>query len=112
MNVTSFDPLVPSNLARNYGPNGADRRLLGAVNYSYDLPKPGQMLHSKVLGAVADNWTLSGITGFSIGSPFTPSFTTTNGPDITGSASEGARINVVSNPFANVPQGTPGFRTV
>jgi carboxypeptidase family protein len=109
MAVTSFDPLVPNNLARNYGPQGADRRLLGAVNYSYDLPRPGQMLHSKVLGAVTDNWTLSGITGFSSGAPFTPSFTTTNGLDITGSASEGARINVVSNPFANVPQGTPGL---
>ena len=109
MNVTSFDPLVPNNLARNYGPNGADRRLVGAVNYSYDLPRPGQMMHSRVLGAVTDNWTLSGITGFSSGAPFTPSFSTTNGLDITGSGSEGARINVVGNPYANVPQGTPGL---
>jgi len=109
MSVTSFDPLVPNNNARNYGPNGADRRFIGGINYSYDLPKPGQMLHSKVLGAVADNWTLSGITTFSSGAPFTPSFSTTNGLDITGSGSEGARINVVGNPFANVPQGTPGL---
>jgi hypothetical protein len=109
MSTTSFDPLVPNNNARNYGPNGADRRFVGAFNYSYDLPKPGRMLHSKVLGAVTDNWVWSGITGFSSGSPFTPGFSTTNGLDITGSASEGARINVVGNPFANVPQGTPGL---
>ena len=109
MSTTSFDPLVPNNNARNYGPNGADRRMVGAFNYSYDLPKPGRMLQSKILGAITDNWTWSGITGFSSGSPFTPSFTTTNGLDIIGSASEGARINVVSNPFANIPQGTPGL---
>ncbi|HTS26083.1 MAG TPA: carboxypeptidase-like regulatory domain-containing protein [Bryobacteraceae bacterium] len=109
MAVTSFDPLVPNNNARNYGPNGADRRLLGAINYSYDLPGIGKRLNLKPLGYLTDGWTLSGITGFSSGAPFTPSFTTTNGLDITGSTSEGARINVVSNPYANVPQGTPGL---
>jgi hypothetical protein len=109
MSVTSFDPLVPNNNARNYGPNSANRTLVGALNYSYDLPKPGQALHSKVLGALTDNWVLSGITGFASGSPFTPSFSTTNGLNITGSGSEGARIDVVGDPYANVPQGTPGL---
>jgi len=109
MATTSFDPLVPNNNARNYGPNSADRRLLGAINYSYDLPRPGKALNLRPLGWITDNWTLSGITGFSSGSPFTPGFTTTNGLDITGSGSEGARINVVGNPLANVPQGTPGL---
>jgi hypothetical protein len=109
MATTSFDPLVPNNNERNYGPQSTDRRQVGAVNYSYDLPKLGQLLHSKPLGYVTDNWNLSGITGFSSGAPFTPSFSTTNGLDITGSASEGARINVVGNPFANIPAGTPGL---
>lgn len=109
MATTSFDPLVANNNERNYGPPSIDRRLVGAINYSYDLPKPGQMLHSKLLGAITDNWTWSGITGFSSGAPFTPSFTTTNSLDITGSTDETARINVVGNPFANVPQGTPGL---
>ena len=109
MAVTSFDPLVPNNNARNYGPNGADRRFVGAINYSYDLPGIGKMLNMKPLGYLTDGWTLSGITGFSSGAPFTPSFSTTNGLDITGSASEGARINVVGDPYANIPQGTPGL---
>ncbi|HUA57151.1 MAG TPA: carboxypeptidase regulatory-like domain-containing protein [Verrucomicrobiae bacterium] len=109
MAVTTLDELVPNNYARNWGPSGADRRQLGAINYSYDLPKPGEALHLKPLAILTDNWTLSGITGFSTGSPFTPGFTTTNGLDITGSSSEGARINVVGNPFQNVPQGTPGL---
>ena len=109
MALNGYDPLVANNFARNWGPQGSDRRHTGAINYSYDLPKPGKMFNMKVLGYVADNWTLSGITGFSTGAPFTPSFSTTNGLDITGSASEGARINVVGNPYANVPQGTPGL---
>jgi len=109
MATSSFDPLVANNNERNYGPQSTDRRIVGAINYSYDLPKPGQLLHSRALGAITDNWTLAGITGYSTGSPFTPSFSTTNGLDITGSASEGARINIVSNPFQNVPAGTPGL---
>jgi hypothetical protein len=111
MGIFTLDELLSAadNYSRYYGPQGADRRQVGAINYSYDLPKPGKLLNSKALGAVTDNWTLSGITGFSTGSPFTPSFSTTNGLDITGSASEGARINVVGNPFAGIPQGTPGL---
>ena len=111
MSIFTVDELLSAqaNYSRYYGPDGSDRRQVGAINYSYDLPKPGQLLHFKALGIVTDNWTLSGITGFSTGSPFTPSFSTTNGLDITGSASEGARINVVGNPFANIPQGSPGL---
>ena len=111
MGIFTLDELLSlqANRSRYYGPQGADRRQVGAINYSYDLPKPGQLLHFKPLGIVTDNWNLSGITGFASGAPFTPSFSTTNGLDITGSASEGARIDVVGNPFANVPQGTPGL---
>ncbi len=111
MGIFTLDELLSAqaNYSRYYGPQGADRRQVGAINYSYDLPKPGQLLHSKPLAIITDNWNLSGITGFSTGAPFTPSFSTTNGLDITGSGSEGARINVVSNPFAGVPQGTPGL---
>jgi len=107
--TSSFDPLVANNNERNYGPQSTDCRIVGTINYSYDLPKPGQLLHSRALGAITDNWTLAGITGYSTGSPFTPSFTTANALDITGSADEGARINIVSNPFQNVPPGTPGL---
>jgi hypothetical protein len=107
--VTSFDPLVANNYARNWGPQSSDRRHVAAINYAYDLPKVGKMLNMKVLGFVTDGWNLSGITTFSTGAPFTPGFNTSNALDITGSASETARINVVSNPFANVPTGGAGL---
>ena len=74
MNLNAYDPLVADNYARNWGPAGADRRQVGAINYSYDLPKPGQLLQSKLLGAFTDNWTLSGITGFSSGRPIHAQF--------------------------------------
>ena len=63
----------------------------------------GRRLHSKPLTVVADGWQISGITTANTGGPFTPSFSTTNSEDITGSTNEGARINVVGNPYANIP---------
>jgi hypothetical protein len=105
LGVGSFDPLVPNNDARNYGPQSIDRRQVLVVNYSYDLPRLGKALNNRAVGAVTDHWTLSGFSTFSSGGPFTPGFSTSPSLDITGSASEGARINVVSgcNPKTNVP---------
>ncbi len=107
--LNAFDPLVTNDMQRNWGPQGSDRRHVLQISYAYDLPKPGKMLHSKPLGIFTDGWNLSGITSYSTGAPFTPSFSWTDNRDITGSSNEGARINVVGNPFANVPQGTPGL---
>jgi hypothetical protein len=107
--VTSFDPLVANNYARNWGPQGSDRRHVAAIYYAYDIPKLGKKLNSKALGILTDGWNFSGITTMSTGAPFTPGFTTTNSLDITGSASESPRINVVGDPYANVPAGSPGL---
>ncbi len=103
MQLLAFDPLVANNYSRNYGPQAIDRRQTVGINYSYDLPKPGQALHSKLLTVVTDGWQISGITTANSGAPFTPSFSTTNSEDITGSTNEGARINVIGNPYANIP---------
>jgi len=90
--------------SRYYGPSGPSQVLVG--NFSYDLPKLGKRLSSKALSAVLDDWTLSGMTAFSTGSPFTPSLSTTTGADLTGSA-EGARIDVISDP--NLPKDQRTF---
>jgi len=108
MQLLAFDPLVANNYSRNYGPQAIDRRQTLGVNYSYDLPKPGQAMHSKLLTVVTDGWQISGITTANSGAPFTPSFSTTNSEDITGSTNEGARINVIGNPYANIPS-SPGL---
>jgi hypothetical protein len=88
----------------NYGPLSFDRSQVLKINYSYDLPDPGKAIRDggarKVTSGVLGGWTLSGVTSFSSGAPFTPTFTTTNGQNITGST-DSARITVVGDP--NLP---------
>jgi hypothetical protein len=108
LGVTSFDPLVPDNNARNYGPTSYDRRQNLQINYSYALPALGKGLESsaggRVLGAIVDHWTFAGLTSVQSGAPLQVGLSVP-GVDITGSGSEGARPNVVCNPSANVPSG-------
>ena len=108
--LSGVDPLVGDNWNRNYGPSGSDRRHIASIYYAYDFPRIGKKLtHSKVVSAIADGWNISGITGIVSGSPFTPSFSTTNSVDFTGTPTSGARIDVVGDPYANVPAGSPGL---
>jgi hypothetical protein len=103
MQLLAFDPLVPNNYSRNYGPQSIDRRETFAVNYVYDIPKLGARMNNRALKIVADGWQISGITTANSGYPFTPSFSTTNSLNITGSTNEGARIDVIGDPTANIP---------
>ncbi|MDR3701914.1 MAG: carboxypeptidase-like regulatory domain-containing protein [Candidatus Sulfopaludibacter sp.] len=106
MGLGSFNPVVPNNAAYNYGRQGFDRRQNFQFNWSYDLPDLGKKMHSKILGAVVDYWTLSGIWSIQSGPPFNPGFSIVGGtPDYTGTPDVGARINVIGNPYANVPAG-------
>jgi hypothetical protein len=108
LGVTNFDPLVPDNNARNYGPLNFDRRQNLQINYSYALPGLGKGLRGsaggKVLGAIVDHWTFAGLTTLQSGAPLQIGLVAP-GVDITGSTNEGARPNVVCNPASNVPSG-------
>jgi hypothetical protein len=83
--------------SRDYGVLSYDRSHMLVINHLYELPKLGQRLGRKWVGAVLDNWSVSGITRFSTGAPFTPGWSTTYSVDTTGS-SEGARITVLGDP--------------
>ena len=83
---------------RNYGLQSMDRTNILTFNYSYELPGFGARLGSKWLGAITDEWIVAGFTTFTSGAPFTPSFSRSDGAEITGS-SEGARITVVGDPY-------------
>jgi len=91
---------------QNYGPLGYDIRHMLVLNYTWELPALGKKLDNKILGAVTDNWQLSGITTFMTGTPFTPGFSTSDGQDITGSQ-EGARITLIGDP--NLPKSQRTF---
>jgi hypothetical protein len=102
MALLAFDPLVQNNYSRNYGPQGADRRQTLGINYSYDIPKLGHALRNKLVTVLADGWQISGITTANTGAPLGFGFGTTNALDITGSTNEGARFDIVGDPYANV----------
>jgi hypothetical protein len=104
--LARFDPLVPDNHSRNWGPQSSDRRHVLQLSYAYDLPRPGQALNNRALGILTDGWNLSGITSFSTGAPYTPSFSWTDSREITGSDDLDARINVLGNPYQNIPEAS------
>src|SRR5262249_19526998 len=89
---------------RNYGPVGFNRTQVMSINYLYQLPAIGTKLRWRPAKVALDGWQISGITTFQTGAPFTPGFSTTDGQDITGST-DSARIDVVSNPYDNIPAG-------
>lgn len=106
LGTLSYTPGI-DNEKWNYGRLSNDRRHNLQVNFSYNLPEAGRMMHSKVLGVVTDKWILSGIFSMQSGAPFNPGGPNVNGtaPDYTGTPDIGARVNVVGNPMANVPAG-------
>jgi Carboxypeptidase regulatory-like domain len=108
LGTTSYTPVVADNEAWNYGRLSADRRHSFAVNYSYEIPGLGKALHSKILGAFTDRWTLTGIFAIQSGAPFNPGGPNVNGTsiDYTGTPDVGARVVVVGDPMANVPAGS------
>ncbi|MGH8244912.1 MAG: hypothetical protein ACREUU_00610, partial [Gammaproteobacteria bacterium] len=69
-------------------------------------PKVGTMFGPRPARWVFDNWQIAGITSFVSGTPFTPTFSTVDGADITGS-SEGPRIAVGGDP--NLPKSERNF---
>ncbi len=106
LGTLSYTPGV-DNEKWNYGRLSNDRRHNLGVHFSYNLPEPGKMVHSKLLGAFTDRWILSGIFSAQSGAPFSPGGPNVLGtaPDYTGTPDVGARVNVVGDPMKNVPAG-------
>jgi hypothetical protein len=108
-NASDFgdDPSVYFNYRqRNYGLLSYDVTHNLVINYAWNLPNPGQRWGMPALDYVLGHWQISGITSFVSGTPVTPSFALSDGADLTGS-SEGARIDVVSDPY--LPKGERSF---
>jgi hypothetical protein len=96
LGATASDPYF-SMRQWTYGPLPQDRTHVFAANFTYQLPRLSAVTGFRPAAWILDNWQLSGLTSFVSGAPFTPSFNTTDGQDITGSA-EGPRITIVGNP--------------
>jgi hypothetical protein len=100
------------NLTRfaNYGPLNFDRRQVLAINYIYDFPQFFKTRNA-VLHTVLDGWQISGLTKLQTGAPYEVGFSVPNygNPQITGSYTEPARVQVVGDPYAGTSQ-SPYFR--
>jgi hypothetical protein len=107
LGTTAYNPVVANNEAYNYGRLPFDIRHNIQANYTYDFPNLGKKLNSKFVGAFLDHWTLSGVVTIQSGLPFNPGGPNVLGtaPDYTGTPDVGARVNVVGDPFQNVPAG-------
>jgi hypothetical protein len=87
-----------------YGLLSYDRTHTVSLNYIYELPKGPW--RNAVVSRVLDGWELSGITQFQSGAPLGATMTTTNGEDITGTASLSPRVNLIANPVLPKSQRT------
>ncbi len=95
------DYIRVDNLTRfaNYGPLSFDRRHNLVINYVYDTPNVS-WAKNFVTKAIFNGWQLSGITTFVTGTPFGVGFSIPGSTNqiLTGSYTEGARIQVTGNP--------------
>ena len=73
----------------------ADRRHIGTVNMTWDLPKFG--LDNVLARGILDNWQVAAVGLFASGAPAAVTFTTTDNADITGGGDPG-RINMTCDP--------------
>jgi hypothetical protein len=100
----TFQKTISNTTATYYMPADRYRTKSGApsllvFNYVYEVPSLGRRLHSKLLGAVTNDWTLAGITTFSSGSWTSPSisYSTTLPYGQAGGTPEATRVNVVGD---------------
>ena len=96
--------LVPARVW-SYGLAAFDRTHVFKFDWLWDVPKV--KTDNPVLGKIVNGWQLSGITSFVSGAPLGVGYSTTVGIDITGTASQGARVALTGNP--NLPKSERTF---
>jgi hypothetical protein len=108
--LTTFNTVFTpeENRAHNYGRSASDRRHNLQINYNYDLPRLSASGALRAVGAIVNNWSLSGIVSFQSGAPYDPSCAVASGvtPNYTGTPDLSATCNVLGDPLAN--PGTNG----
>lgn len=93
--ASTLSTLIP-NRFENYSELGTDQTHALKVNWLWNLP-PSPWDNARARAALS-GWQLSGSLFAVSGTPVTPSFSTTVPVDITGSPTDGARLDMSSNP--------------
>jgi hypothetical protein len=102
--------LVPVRIW-NYGLSSFDRTHVVKISWLYRLPS-GRWKH-RMVGPAVHGWEVSGIASFVSGAPLGIGLATVSAVDITGTPSQGARVNVTGNPVLPKSERTfsRNFRT-
>jgi hypothetical protein len=90
----------------NYSEAGYDRTHVVKISFTYEIPRASNLWHNQVVKGVFDNWQLSGIVSMQSGAPLGIGLGFVNAVDITGSPTDGARVNVMQNPILPKDQRT------
>jgi len=100
MDYNSGDTNTVSNLVPvriwNYGRSDFDRTHILKLNWLWDVPRAP--VSNAALDKIINHWQVSGIASFVSGSPMSIGYSTTTAVDITGTPSQGARIDVLNEP--------------
>jgi hypothetical protein len=106
----TVSPFVPAR-QYNYGLSTYDRTHNLRTNFLYQTPRV--WYNNPISKWALNGWEISGINAFISGAPTGVGFTTTNNADITGTSSQGPRIDVIGNPVLPKDQRTfaKNFRT-
>ncbi len=98
----SFFRIDSNNRKANYGLADFHRAHTLAINYVYEIPGVSRFIsNSGVLHSLIDGWQISGIFAAQTGQPYDIglSISGVGNQNLTGSYTEGARINVIGNPL-------------
>lgn len=95
-------PQNPRDLAAEKGRSGFDLRHRFTLSAVYELPFKSD---NKGLDLLIGGFQLSGILTLRTGYPFSVIVGGTDRANITGTGTANSRLNLVSDPFANVPDG-------
>ena len=93
------------NRKANYGLADFHRKQTLVLNYVYELPSVARYMGGKTwMKSAIDGWQLSGVSAFQTGQPFAVgmSIPSVGNQNLTGSYTEGARINLIGNPVAGI----------
>ena len=87
-------PVDPFHIYNNYGPLNFDRTQVANFSYSYQF---GTLVHERLLGEIANNWLVSGITNIQSGGNLQTGIALTPNFSLNGNIGSGANGYGVSN---------------
>ncbi len=95
----------------DYGPRSFDRTHVAKINWVWDVP--ATPWKNPVTQMALNHWQISGIASFISGTPLGIGYGTVVATDVTGSPTDGARVNVTGNPVLPKSERTfsRNFRT-